>query len=231
MPRYEGKRVPVRRRIGAALKRTSERNTLFEHVANRCHQFIDAPPDTPRIKILLRRLRARLRPQMELGDVLEAVAILEEEGLRCWLAGGWGVDVLVGSQTRYHFDLDVVIEDYERDELRACVALAKLGYVNRETAIGGIWMPPVTVLRDGAGRRIELMSIDWEHLAKSFGFDGGEEDESPAALLGEEVYSEGLIHGQSVPCLSRRAQLLFHTGFPPTSNHLRDLAALSDARE
>jgi lincosamide nucleotidyltransferase A/C/D/E len=204
---------------------------LLEHAFNRFNQFIDEPPDTSQVKILLRRLRARLRPQMDLDDVLETWAVLEEEGLRCWLAGGWGVDALIGSQTRDHFDLDVVIEDFERDEPRVCLALAKLGYVHRETTTGGIWMPPVSKLSDGAGRRIELMSIDWKRLAGAFGLDNGGQRESPAVLLSEEVYSEGMIGGRSVPCLSRRAQLLFHTGFPPTSNHLRDLAALSDVRE
>src|SRR3954454_23494831 len=35
--------------------------------------------------------------------------LLRERGIRCWVMGGWGVDALVGGQTRDHHDLDVLL--------------------------------------------------------------------------------------------------------------------------
>jgi lincosamide nucleotidyltransferase A/C/D/E len=189
--------------------------------------FIDAPPDTSFVKIKLRQLRTRLRPQMSLDDVLDVMAALESCGVAYRIAGGWGIDVLVGRQTREHFDLDLVLENYERDETRACGALRVLGFHNRETTDGGIWMPAVTMLNDGRGRRIELMGIDWDRVQSAFRTENAcTADDAPLDHLVEAVLGVGLINGRPAPCLSRRAQLLFHTGFSPTSEHLRDLQAL-----
>jgi len=233
MAGFEGKEgVPVARRIGAAIKRIAGRNASLERAANRIHLFIDAPPDTSLVKITLRRLRTRLRPQMSLHDLLETMAALESCGVPYRIAGGWGIDVLVGRQTREHFDLDIVLEDYERDELRACAALAMLGFNNRETTDGGVWMPAVSMLNDGKGRRIELMGIDWSRVESALHTeDGATNNGVPLDDLVETVLGVGSIDGRPAPCLSRRAQLLFHSGFPLTREHLRDLEALGQANE
>ena len=47
---------------------------------------------------------------MRAQDVLEIVAYLDAAGVRVWLDGGWGVDALLGEQTRPHKDLDIVVE-------------------------------------------------------------------------------------------------------------------------
>jgi lincosamide nucleotidyltransferase A/C/D/E len=233
MAGFKGRKgVHVTRRVGASIKRIAGRSASLERSANRIHRFIDAPPDNSLVKVTLRRLRTRLRPQMGLDDLLETMAALASSGVPYWIAGGWGVDVLVGRQTREHFDLDVVLEDYERDESRACAALAVLGFRNRETTDGGIWMPAVSMLNDGEGRRIELMGIDWSRVESAFRIeDGAGKKGVPPNDLVAMVLGMGSIDGRAAPCLSRRAQLLFHTGFPPTSEHLRDLEALGHARE
>jgi lincosamide nucleotidyltransferase A/C/D/E len=40
------------------------------------------------------------------SDVIEVVGALGPHGLNVWIDGGWGVDALVGEQTRDHADLD-----------------------------------------------------------------------------------------------------------------------------
>jgi lincosamide nucleotidyltransferase A/C/D/E len=47
---------------------------------------------------------------MELGEVLGVLADLTEAGCSVWVAGGWGVDALVGRQTRSHRDLDLALD-------------------------------------------------------------------------------------------------------------------------
>ena len=46
---------------------------------------------------------------MQAQDVLEIIHQLEKAGVVIWLDGGWGVDALLGQQTRPHDDVDVVI--------------------------------------------------------------------------------------------------------------------------
>jgi hypothetical protein len=47
---------------------------------------------------------------MQVSDVLEVVYLLEASGIEVWLDGGWGVDALLGSETRPHVDLDIAIQ-------------------------------------------------------------------------------------------------------------------------
>lgn len=45
-----------------------------------------------------------------LGDVLSVLRLADRAGVRLWIDGGWGVDALLGSQTREHGDLDIAVE-------------------------------------------------------------------------------------------------------------------------
>ena len=40
-------------------------------------------------------------------DLLKVLDLMEASGIQYWLDGGWGVDVLVGKQTREHRDVDI----------------------------------------------------------------------------------------------------------------------------
>ncbi len=86
------------------------------------------------------------------ADVLSIVGSLTEAGIKVWLDGGWGVDALIGRQTRPHNDLDAVIQ---LDQADAAVALlTSLGY----------WIslddrPTRLVLGDGKERRIDFHPI------------------------------------------------------------------------
>ena len=55
---------------------------------------------------------------MKLKDVLETVQLLEKAEINVWLDGGWGVDALLGEQTRIHDDVDIVIQEKDIPKLR-----------------------------------------------------------------------------------------------------------------
>src|SRR3954462_15812866 len=75
------------------------------------------------------------RAEMNAARALAVLQHLAALDIPVWVHGGWGIDALLGRQTRPHDDLDLVIrlEDAARIEL----ALHHLGYVY--TAAG----PPV----------------------------------------------------------------------------------------
>ena len=64
---------------------------------------------------------------MSAEDVVEVVRLLEGLGIDVWLDGGWGVDALLGTQTRPHDDLDLVVQLEDVPKLRA--ALLDRGYI------------------------------------------------------------------------------------------------------
>src|SRR5437763_6824103 len=85
---------------------------------------------------------------MSAQDVVTIVDRLEGAGLRVWIDGGWGVDALVGRQTRAPDDLDLValLEEVPAVERE----LAALGY---ERAGGE---PPMSLDSvDAEGRQVD----------------------------------------------------------------------------
>lgn len=47
-------------------------------------------------------------------DVVEILGLLRRAGTEVWVGGGWGIDALLGRQTRDHRDLDLMYR-HERD--------------------------------------------------------------------------------------------------------------------
>ena len=61
-------------------------------------------------------------------DVHTVVDTLRTAGVEAWIAGGWGVDALLGVRTRRHEDLDVIVEAGTDSGERAVQALAAIGF-------------------------------------------------------------------------------------------------------
>jgi lincosamide nucleotidyltransferase A/C/D/E len=89
---------------------------------------------------------------MSAANVLLVLECLQEAGVAVWVDGGWGIDALVGRQTRPHDDLDVVIA--LADASSATAALAGLGFV---AVIDEL--PTRFVARDSRGRHIAFHTV------------------------------------------------------------------------
>jgi lincosamide nucleotidyltransferase A/C/D/E len=55
---------------------------------------------------------------MTAADVTELLDRLRDEDIDVWIDGGWGVDALLGEQTRLHEDLDIVVQMKYLSKLR-----------------------------------------------------------------------------------------------------------------
>ena len=107
---------------------------------------------------------------MDARSVMEIIDALEAADVHVWVNGGWGVDALIGEQTRPHDDLDVFIPS-------ACVeasqqALRPLGfelmtdelpqgYVVRDAADRRVDFHPLTMQADGSGVQHMLNGETW----------------------------------------------------------------------
>jgi lincosamide nucleotidyltransferase A/C/D/E len=63
-------------------------------------------------------------------DAVEILRLLKSHGIELWLDGGWGVDALLGEQTRSHQDIDIVIR--HSDVARLDEALGAVGFCRVE---------------------------------------------------------------------------------------------------
>jgi lincosamide nucleotidyltransferase A/C/D/E len=152
---------------------------------------------------------------MDLGEVLGVLADLAEAGCPVWVAGGWGVDALVGQQTRFHRDLDLVLD--ARNETAALRVLERRGY-----RIETDWRPVrVEMIAEGRGW-VDVHPVVFDATGHGIQADvgGGQFDYPP------EAFGEGSLGGVRVPCLSRDQQLIFHTGYEPRASDLLDLVQL-----
>lgn len=149
------------------------------------------------------------------GDgVLWALDLFEAAGIPVWVGGGWGVDALVGRQTREHQDLDVM---FDRDlEGRVVEHLQSHGFV--ETLD---WRPGRFVM-SGAGGDLDLHPIErfTDGSAIQHTHDG-RRFEYPSGSL-----TTGMIGGRDVPCITAGLQWEFHQGYEPADKDRHDLRLL-----
>lgn len=166
------------------------------------------------------RMRAgAMRP----GGVLQVLSRLEAAGVPVWVLGGWGVDALVGHQTRRHADLDLLLDC--SDERRAVAELAALGYRTLASEpVPAPLTPRRVAVYDAMGRSVDLHPVDvgrWLATAVAEGLPAADD---PA----EAAFAEGRIGGRPVPCLSAALQIAAHDGYPLREADRDDLRRLQD---
>lgn len=153
---------------------------------------------------------------MPAPDVLCVLSLLREAGTDVVIAGGWGIDALLGEETRPHQDLDLL---HRREQEPALVAaLVAAGYAQSVD-----WRPVRFVLRHPSGAEIDLHPLEFapDGSATQSSFDPLEPFCYPA-----ECFVTGTIGGTPVRCISVRQQVEFHQGYDPGPADLHDMALL-----
>ena len=140
-------------------------------------------------------------------------------GIHVWLDGGWAVDACLGSQTRAHADLDIVIE--ERDVAAAVGALRARGYVPVPRDDTRAWN---FVLGDVAGRQVDFHVIVLD--AHGRGIYGPVENGN--SYPAEALRGKGRIDGRAVECITPEWLVRFHTGYPVDETDWADVSALCE---
>jgi lincosamide nucleotidyltransferase A/C/D/E len=157
------------------------------------------------------------RPEMMVADLARYIDLFDELGLTVWLDGGWGVDALLGEQTRPHQDLDIVIQKKETSVL--CEALAEFGFEDVETDDHSDWN---FVVGNDKGHRIDFHVIEIDDQGRGVYGPPEKNDVFPAAAL----KGTGTINGRAVRCLSPEYQVQSHTGYEIDEGDVRDVMAL-----
>ena len=154
------------------------------------------------------------------SDVLEVIDRLEAAAIDFWLDGGWGIDALLGSQTREHDDLDLVVRRQQCD--LAVRTLAALGFAHDAEEKPGL--PSRVVLRDGRGRRVDLHPVvfdehgnGWQPLS----------DLAWGAYPAGDLNASGEVDGKEVPCISAELQLRHHLGYDWDEHDAHDMKLLA----
>ena len=172
-------------------------------------------------------------------DVIEIYAGLLAKGVQVWLDGGWGIDALLGRQTRPHKDFDAiaVFEDlpvltrflsergfelkliWEENRWEPCPEPPTL--VGRERP--AVEAATAFVLEDGSGRELDfhVMRFD-EHGRLTPAWEAG------LVFPPEAFAGVGTIGGKRVRCLSAEMQMRTHTGYALKESDVHDLRLLHE---
>ena len=172
-------------------------------------------------------------------DVIEFYSGLRTEGVRVWVDGGWGIDALLGRQTRPHKDFDAIaaFEDLPAltrlldsrgfalkliwEENRWVPSSELLALIGRERP--AVEVASAFVLEDGSGRELDFHIVRFDEHGRWVAAWDSDLVFPPGALDGM-----GTIGGTKVRCLSAEMQMRTHTGYALKESDVHDLRLLHD---
>jgi lincosamide nucleotidyltransferase A/C/D/E len=159
---------------------------------------------------------------MTAAEAIDLLDRLEAAGVDVWVDGGWGIDALLGRQTRAHRDLDLVVRSEQLGTARA--ALSKAGLAHAHTEVPGL--PARLVLRDAGGRQVDLHPVEFDDAG-----DGRQNlgDGRTGIYPAEGLTGRGVIGSRNVRCLTAQTQLAHHSGYELPVHERQDVALLAAA--
>ena len=165
---------------------------------------------------------------MNADDVIEVLNALEAAGVAIWVEGGWGIDALLGQQSRPHDDLDLLTP---ADDIEPALrATHQLGFriITDER-------PQGFVLRDASDRRLDFhpVRVRSDGSAVQAIRDQGD-DEGEWVFTAPGLQGRGVIGGRSVRCLTaeeqsvRASDQVGAAGYTPDETDRRDMRLLHE---
>ena len=149
---------------------------------------------------------------MTADDVIEFVKLLNNHAVEVTIDGGWGVDALLGRQTRSHSDLDIAVEHKDVPQIRALLEARGYRDVPRDDTRDCNF-----VLGDEAGRLIDVHSYTFDSVGKIiFGV--------PYPF--DSLKGSGSIGGFPVKCITPEWMVKFHTGYKLDEDDYHDVNLL-----
>lgn len=144
--------------------------------------------------------------------MIEFVQLLEQNHIEVIIDGGWGVDALLGEQTRRHGDLDIAVQHKDAAKIRALLEARGYQDVPRDDTRDCNF-----VLGDEQGRLVDF---------HTFTFDAEGNLVFGVEYPFDSLDGTGSILGYPVKCISPEWMVKFHTGYPLDENDYQDVKAL-----
>ena len=146
-------------------------------------------------------------------DALEIIKLALDNDIKLYLDGGWGVDALLGKETRVHNDVDIFIE--KRQESLFLMLLKEKDFVEK---IYPYTTKYHTVWQDKQGRIIDLHIFE-KDIENQIVFEG---EKYP-----EDIFDGvGKIGGIEINCIPAKYQVPFHLGYEFDEKDIHDVLLL-----
>lgn len=152
-------------------------------------------------------------------DMLEFYDFLERNKIYIWIDGGWGVDALLGTQTRAHQDLDIVIQKKDLIFFLRLCKLKKYQETPRDDSCAWNF-----VMTDDLGRELDIHVIEIDALGNGIYCPVERNVYYPEKSL----QGIGFINGIKLRCLTAEYQVESHTGYTLKEKDFKDVLALCE---
>lgn len=178
-------------------------------------------------------------PIMKPEVAAELYSLLAGQGVALWVDGGWGVDALLGEQTRPHKDLDLFVRledlatiirvlvplgfalEYIWEENRWVKYPVPIPLIGNESV--GMDVATAFVLKDNLGRAIDVHVFEFDECGNGLPAWNTDLFFPASAFTGH-----GTIAGTPVHCLSAHMQMMTHTGYMLQDKDVCDLRLLHE---
>jgi lincosamide nucleotidyltransferase A/C/D/E len=156
---------------------------------------------------------------MRQEDLAEILDELDRASIDAWLDGGWGVDALLGEQTRPHKDLDLVVR--VEDTARMRDLLASRGLREFRGDLGSNH-----VIGDGRRLEVDVHPVRFDEAGNGFyRMENGED----WVFAAEGFQGVGRLGSRVVRCLTAEQQMIDHaTGYEPIAKDFADMRLLHE---
>lgn len=149
--------------------------------------------------------------------MLRVLDLADRAGARLWVDGGWGVDALLGGQTREHGDLDVAIEARHANGFLEELSAHGFVPVGEENATAWNFL-----MRHREGAIVDLHVIVFD--ADGNGVLGP--PEAGHAYPAGALTGRGAIGDRSVDCVAAEWAVTFRDAYEGDSDDRSDVLAL-----
>ena len=147
-------------------------------------------------------------------NVVEILEKTGDAGICVWVAGGWGVDALLGRQTRPHHDFDIFAE--KKDESAFVDIFRTCGY--RESQKHN---DDNTAWTNSDGSLIDFHLFEF--------VEAGNMQHDNARFPADIFDGNGFIGGIAVRCMTAEAQISYRHGYELREKDVQDVLLLCEA--
>ena len=155
--------------------------------------------------------------EMSGDDAVQLLQLFDQNSIDVVIDGGWGVDALLGKQTRSHNDLDIALQHKDVPKLRSLLEMHGYKDVPRDDTRDCNF-----VMGDDKGHEVDFHSY-------TFDADGKHTFGVPYPI--DSLTGTGFIQGYPVKCISPEWMIKFHSGYELDENDYHDVLALCERFE
>lgn len=149
---------------------------------------------------------------MSAQEAAELVKLFRRHGIDVCIDGGWGVDALLGKQTRRHEDLDIAIPHKDVELIRGLLEARGYRDVPRNDTRECNF-----VMGDAQGHLVDIHTYTFDAQGRIiFG----------VAYPLDALNGSGTIDGMAVKCITPEWMIKFHTGYAADENDCHDVHLL-----